>query len=64
MTAQQPVPGTQTGLVAGEINEMTDASTRAVAASAGGSAGRPMTPTGPRRPFNFGRWFRATGWRH
>lgn len=24
----------------------------------------PSTPSGARRPFNFGRWFRATGWRH
>ena len=59
MATQQPVPGTQTGLLAGEIDEYTDASTRAVVAD--GGRGPVIIP---RRPFNFGRWFRATGWRH
>ena len=58
MAADKPVPGSQTGLVVGEIEELTDASTRAHA-SVGGPA-----PKIQKRPFNFGRWFRATGWRH
>lgn len=57
MATQHPVPGTQTGLVVGEIEELADASTRAHAA-----AGDGYVP--PKRPFKFGRWFRATGWRH
>jgi arabinogalactan oligomer/maltooligosaccharide transport system permease protein len=60
MAAQTPVPGTPVGLITGEIAEVTDASTRATAAT--GTPGRP--PVAPRRPFDFGRWFRATGWRH
>ena len=38
---------------------------RAVAdadADAGGPGGTPYVP--PRKPFRFGRWFGATGWRH
>ena len=61
MASTQPIPGTPTGLLAGEIDELTDAATRAHAA-AGGSGGTPYVP--PRKPFKFGRWFRATGWRH
>jgi len=63
MASTQPIPGTPTGLLAGEIDEVTDAPTRAHAdANAGGPGGTPYVP--PRKPFNFGRWFRATGWRH
>ena len=57
MASTQPIPGTPTGLLAGEIDEVTDVATRAQAA-----AGGRRTPTSP--PFKFGRWFRATGWRH
>ncbi|MGH3703759.1 MAG: sugar ABC transporter permease [Agromyces sp.] len=64
MAAQQPVPGTQTGLVIGEAEEFADASTRASISIArdgsGGGAGREIA----RRPFNLRRWFAATGWRH
>lgn len=60
MSAQQPVPGTPTGLVVGEIDEFADASTRASASVRGSGPRAPM----PRKPFQFGRWFRATGWRH
>ncbi|MFC9561611.1 sugar ABC transporter permease [Agromyces sp. NPDC056965] len=64
MAAQQPVPGTQTGLVIGEAEEFADASTRAsisIARDGGdGGAGREIA----RRPFNLRRWFAATGWRH
>jgi len=64
MAAQQPVPGTQTGLVIGEAEEFADASTRASISIArdgrGGGAGREL----PRKPFNLRRWFAATGWRH
>ena len=58
MAADQPVPGTQTGLLAGEIEEFADASTRA------GSAIDEGGYIPPKRPFKFGRWFRSTGWRH
>ena len=61
MASTQPIPGTPTGLLAGEIDELTDAATRANTA-AGRSGGAPYVP--PRKPFKFGRWFRATGWRH
>ena len=60
MASQTPVPGTPIGLLAGEIDEVTDASTRATATAGRGGA----TGISPRRPFNFARWFRATGWRH
>ena len=42
-----------------------EARRRAIAdadADAGGPGGTPYVP--PRKPFKFGRWFRATGWRH
>lgn len=58
MAKKQPVPGTPTGLLAAEVEELADASTRAHAA-----AGGPVRKM-PKRPFKFGRWFRATGWRH
>jgi len=57
MAKQHPVPGTQTGLVVGEIEELADASTRSHAASDGGYVA-------PSRPFKFGLLFTATGWRH
>ena len=59
MAAQQPVPGTPNGLIVGEIDEFTDASTRPAAA-----VGAPGRQVPPRRPFDVGRWFAATGWRH
>ena len=41
----------------------TEARRRAIAdADAGGPGGTEYVP--PRKPFSFGRWFRATGWRH
>ena len=58
MATDQPVPGTQTGLLVGEAEEFADASTRASSAIDEGG----YHP--PKRPFKFGRWFRATGWRH
>lgn len=58
MAARKVVPGTGASLAAGEIEEMTDASTRAH--SSLGDA--PLVL--PKRPFDFGRWFAATGWRH
>ncbi len=58
MAARKVVPGTGVGLAVGEIEEMTDASTRAF--SSRGDA--PLVL--PKRPFDFGRWFAATGWRH
>jgi arabinogalactan oligomer/maltooligosaccharide transport system permease protein len=59
MAARKVVPGTGVGLAAGEIEEMTDASTRAHSTLDGGPALKM-----PKRPFKFGRWFSATGWRH
>ncbi|MET0976611.1 MAG: sugar ABC transporter permease [Leifsonia sp.] len=53
MTAQVPIPGTNVGLVEGQILE-ADAAARI----------EHHVPGGRRRPFSFGRWFRATGWRH
>ncbi len=47
--------------IAGEIDDghgCRDAGAR----GRGRLGGAPYVP--PRRPFNFGRWFRATGWRH
>jgi arabinogalactan oligomer/maltooligosaccharide transport system permease protein len=59
MAAQHPVPGSQQGLLAGEAAEFADASTRASVAIDGSARS-----VAPKRPFRFGRWFRATGWRH
>jgi arabinogalactan oligomer/maltooligosaccharide transport system permease protein len=59
MAAQHPVPGSQQGLLAGEVGEFADASTRASVAIDGSARSGPA-----KRPFRFGRWFRATGWRH
>ncbi|MGI9824278.1 sugar ABC transporter permease [Agromyces sp. Marseille-Q5079] len=56
--ARKPVPGTQAGLVVGELEEFDD-STRAHTTLAAG----PVRDL-PKRPFNFRRWFAATGWRH
>jgi arabinogalactan oligomer / maltooligosaccharide transport system permease protein len=65
MAAKPPVPGTPVGLLAGEIAEVTDASTQATGGAPGAGAGVPRRSSiPPRRPFAFGRWFRATGWRH
>ena len=58
MAADQPVPGTRTGFAVGGIEEFADASTRASSAIDEGG----YIP--PKSPFNLGRWFRATGWRH
>ncbi|WP_127792206.1 sugar ABC transporter permease [Agromyces sp. LHK192] len=62
MAANHPVSGSQAGLLAGEADEFSDASTRAHS-TRGGSAGEGgYVP--PKRPFRFGRWFGQTGWRH
>ena len=58
MATQQPVPGTQTGLIVGEIEELADAATTRSRKPRKGDGYIP-----PKRPFNFNRWFRATGWR-
>jgi arabinogalactan oligomer / maltooligosaccharide transport system permease protein len=58
MAEQHAIPGSQNGLLAGEVDELADASTRAGARIDEGG----YIPT--KRPFNFRRWFRATGWRH
>ncbi|WP_082600724.1 sugar ABC transporter permease [Agromyces sp. Root81] len=64
MAAQQPVPGTQTGLVIGEAEEFADASTRASISIARDGRGGGFDRELPRKPFNLRRWFAATGWRH
>ena len=64
MAAQQPVPGTQTGLAIGEAAEFADASTRASVSIARGSGDGGPGREIARRPFNLRRWFAATGWRH
>jgi arabinogalactan oligomer / maltooligosaccharide transport system permease protein len=55
---QQPVPGSETGLLEGELREDRDA------VRAGGDPGLERSAVPTKRPFNIGRWFRATGWRH
>ncbi|WP_395244472.1 sugar ABC transporter permease [Agromyces sp. MMS24-K17] len=59
MAVPDAVPGTQTGLLAGEAEEFADASTRAYSSQGEGPRHIPT-----KRPFKFGRWFTATGWRH
>jgi arabinogalactan oligomer / maltooligosaccharide transport system permease protein len=56
MTDQQAIPGTQAGLALGETLVVPGPKT-ADPVDDGRQAG-------PRRPFSFGRWFKATGWRH
>ncbi|WP_082467993.1 sugar ABC transporter permease [Leifsonia sp. Leaf264] len=54
MNAHTPVPGTGVGLTEALILE----------ADAAAETPHLRGPVGRRRPFNFGRWFGATGWRH
>lgn len=54
MNANTPVPGTGVGLTEALILE----------ADAAAETPHLRGPVGRRRPFNFGRWFGATGWRH
>ncbi|GGI44744.1 arabinogalactan oligomer/maltooligosaccharide transport system permease protein [Agromyces flavus] len=56
MAEQEAVPGTQTGLLAGE--------TLIVPGPKGAEPVDHGRPAAPKRPFSFGRWFKATGWRH
>ncbi|MWC00043.1 sugar ABC transporter permease [Agromyces seonyuensis] len=58
MAAQTPVPGTATGLTEGEIRVFEDAS-----APRRTDAER-IAEIPTKRPFRFGKWFAATGWRH
>ncbi|MCI2957320.1 sugar ABC transporter permease [Agromyces atrinae] len=51
MSTPNVVPGTDTGLLAAELLEEERVKNAT-----------PYVP--PRKPFNFGRWIRATGWRH
>lgn len=55
MADQQAVPGTQAGLL-GE--------TLVVPGPKGAEPVDHGRPVAPKRPFSFGRWFKATGWRH
>ncbi|MRX43276.1 sugar ABC transporter permease [Agromyces kandeliae] len=58
MSNQQPIPGSETGLLEGELGEERDA------VRAGGDPALARRAAGPKRPFRFGKWFAATGWRH
>ncbi|BDZ54337.1 sugar ABC transporter permease [Agromyces marinus] len=58
MADQTPVPGSQRGLLIGGLRE------EHAAARGGGDPELARTTTSGKRPFRFGRWFRATGWRH
>jgi arabinogalactan oligomer/maltooligosaccharide transport system permease protein len=57
MADPRPVSGTETGLLQGEIVE------ERAAVEAGGDPELTRVAQ-PKRPFSFGRWFKATGWRH
>jgi arabinogalactan oligomer/maltooligosaccharide transport system permease protein len=57
MADPRPIAGTETGLLQGEIVE------ERAAVEAGGDPELTRVAQ-PKRPFSFGRWFRATGWRH
>jgi arabinogalactan oligomer / maltooligosaccharide transport system permease protein len=57
MADPRPISGTETGLLQGELVEQRSA------VKAGGDPGL-ARKVQPKRPFNFGRWFGATGWRH
>ena len=56
MAEQQAVPGTQAGLALGE--------TLVIPGPKGEEHVDHGRLAGPKRPFSFGRWFKATGWRH
>ncbi|WP_401000919.1 sugar ABC transporter permease [Agromyces sp. GXQ0307] len=58
MSNQQPIPGSDSGLLEGELREQRDA------ARAGGDPSLERTASLSKRPFRFGKWFKATGWRH
>ena len=57
MADPRPISGTETGLLQGEIAEER-------AAVEAGRDPELTRVTQPKRPFSFGRWFKATGWRH
>lgn len=57
MADPRPISGTETGLLQGELVEQRSA------VKAGGDPELTRRAQ-PRRPFSFGRWFKATGWRH
>ncbi|WP_430648063.1 sugar ABC transporter permease [Agromyces sp. GXS1127] len=58
MSNQQPIPGSDAGLLEGELREQRDA------VRAGGDPGLERAAALSKRPFRFGKWFKATGWRH
>lgn len=65
MAAQHPLPGSQQGLLAGEVGEFAEAGEFADASTRASVTIDASARPGPaKRPFRFGRWFRATGWRH
>ncbi|HEX6955634.1 MAG TPA: sugar ABC transporter permease [Agromyces sp.] len=57
MAEPRPISGTETGLLQGELVEQR------AAAKAGGDP-ELTREIRTKRPFSFGRWFKATGWRH
>ncbi|GAA4066214.1 sugar ABC transporter permease [Agromyces indicus] len=57
MAEPRPISGTETGLLQGELVEQR------AAVKAGGDP-ELTREAAPKRPFSFGRWFKATGWRH
>ncbi|KZE88880.1 MULTISPECIES: sugar ABC transporter permease [unclassified Agromyces] len=57
MAEPRPISGTETGLLQGELVEQR------AAVKAGGDP-ELTREVAPKRPFSFGRWFKATGWRH
>ena len=57
MAEPRPIPGTETGLLEGELVE------ERAAVEAGGDPELTRVVQ-PKRPFSLGRWFKATGWRH
>ncbi|GAA1061606.1 sugar ABC transporter permease [Agromyces bracchium] len=58
MSNQQPIPGSDAGLLEGELREQRDA------VRVGGDPALERSAVPVKRPFRFGKWFKATGWRH
>ncbi|WP_353827889.1 sugar ABC transporter permease [Agromyces sp. SYSU T0242] len=56
--SNQPIPGSEAGLLEGEIREEGEA------VRAGRDPELRATSSTPKRPFNLVKWFKATGWRH